>query len=128
MVAHYLAPRRRLPVRRRGPVRQCCVVSVDARPARDCGRRKPDVAAGCDEKPGWHGRVGTDCCGAAGGRFATVLRRSRCRSAGARSCYLASLSDGGGARTESSARTTPPAAERTPLCGGLPGLSFPVEP
>ena len=30
MVAHYRWLRRRLPVRGRGPVRQCCVVSVDA--------------------------------------------------------------------------------------------------
>ena len=43
------------------------------------------------------GRLGADRCGAAGDRFATALRRSRCRSAGARSCHLASLSEGGGA-------------------------------
>jgi len=57
----------------------------------------PDVAAGRDGESGSDGRVGPDCCGPAGDRFATVLRRSRCRSAGARSCHLASLSEGGGA-------------------------------
>src|ERR1700676_3274947 len=125
MVAHHLRLRRRLPVRRGGPLRQCRVVSVDARPACECDRCNPDVAAGCDEKSICHGRVGADCCGAAGDRFATVLRRSCCRSAGARSCHLASLSEDGGAGPESSTSTTPP-AERTALCGRFPGLSLPV--
>src|ERR1700732_1931543 len=114
MVAHHRWLRRRLPVRRRGLVRQCCVVSVDARPACDCDRRNPDVAAGCDEESICHGRVGAYCRGATGDRFVTVLRRPRYRSASARSCHLASLSEGGGTRSESSTRTTPP-AERTPL-------------
>src|ERR1700738_3156711 len=125
MVAHHLRLRRRLPVRRGGPLRQCCVVSVDARPACECDRCNPDLAAGCDEKSICHGRGGAGCCRAAGERFAAVLRRSRYRSASARSCHLASLSEGGGARSESSTRTTPP-AERTPLCGSFPGLSFPM--
>src|SRR5712664_54336 len=128
MVAHHRRLWYRLPVRRRGTVRQCCVVSVDARPACDCDRRNPDVAAGGDEKSIGHGRLGTDCCGTAGDRFGTVLRRSRRRSAGARSCHLACLSEGGGARSESSTGTAPPAERRTPLCGRLPGLSVPVEP
>ena len=119
--------RRRLPVRPRGPVRQCCVLSVDARSARECDRRNPDVAAGCDQESIRHGRLGADCCGPAGDRFAAVLRRSRGRSAGARSCHLASLSEGGRARSKSSTTTTPP-AERPPLCGRFPGQSLPVEP
>src|ERR1700737_4652099 len=114
MVAHHLRLRRRLPVRRGGPLRQCCVVSVDARPACECDRCNPHLAAGCDEKSICHGRVGADCCGAAGDRFATVLRRSRYRSAGARSCHLASLSEGGGASSELSTTTTPP-PESPPL-------------
>ena len=127
-VARHRRLRRRLPVRRRGLVRQRCVVSVDARPACECDRRNPDIAAGGDEESICHGRVGADCRGAAGDRFVTVLRRSRCRSAGARSCHLASLSEDGGTGSESSTRTTPPAAEGTPLCRGFPGLSLPVEP
>jgi hypothetical protein len=95
--------------------------------APSCDRRNPNVAAGRDQESIRDGRVGADRCSVAGDRFATVLRRSRCRSAGARSCHLASLSEGGGARPESSTRTTP-SAERTPLRCRLPGQSLPVEP
>src|SRR4029453_1216324 len=49
--------------------------------------------AGRNEKSICHGCGGADCCGTAGDRFATALRRSLCRSAGARSCHLASLSE-----------------------------------
>jgi len=41
--------------------------------------------------------MGTDCRGAAGARVAAILRRSRGRFASARSCHLASVSEGVGA-------------------------------
>ena len=50
MVAHHRRVRRWFSVCGRGPVRQCRVVSADARPACDCHRRHPDVAAGCDDE------------------------------------------------------------------------------
>ena len=77
--------------------------------------------SGCDGRMGPHRR------GAARDRLAAVLRRSRCRPAGARSCHLAPLSAGGRAESESTGRAAA-APEGKALRSGLSGQSLPVEP
>jgi len=60
--------------------------------------------------------------------FATVLRRSRCRSAGARSCHLASFI---GRWVEPDPKIPPEEQPRPPIghryAADFPGLSLPVE-
>ena len=118
--------RRRLSVRGRGAVRQCGVVSVDARPACDGDRRHPDVDAGRDGESRRDGRLGMDRRGAAHNRLAAALRWTGRRPASARSCHLAPLPEGGGAESESARGAAPP-FEGAPLRGGFPGRSVPVE-
>ena len=52
---------------------------------------------GALKKSGTDCCMGTDCRGAAGARVAAILRRSRGRFASARSCHVASVSEGVGA-------------------------------
>ena len=71
------------------------------------------------------GGVGIDRRGAAGRGIAAVLPRPRRRHPAARPCHLASLSRGGGARTQSATTASPPASRTTPG-GGFPGQPVPV--
>lgn len=108
MVAHHRRLRCRLPVCGRGAMRQRRIVSVDARSACDGDRCDPYIAAGGGRQSGRDGGVGADRRGAARGRLAAVLRRSRCRPPGARSCDLAPLSESGRANPNPPDEPPPP--------------------